>query len=284
MRIPKYWANDEQTVSDESGERASFSCWRWSDNSVAEAKEWARISAREIAWRLLRREHLDRYGYGERPMREEIVRPIADSEGAEIAVITRNAYGALVLNVARVMFMDIDFPMIKPRSLWQKWFGRQPRAEVQTPEVQTLQSVEQWAANHPQLGLRIYRTFAGLRCLVTNTTFEPADSATLALLQSVKCDPLYVTLCRQQACFRARLTPKPWRCRLPLPPSRFPWDSRELEERYRQWENLYQRGAESYAVCRLIKQLGPTETHPEVATVLALHDQYTCKVGNMQLA
>ena len=68
------------------------------------------------------------------------------------------------------------------------------------------------------------------------------------------------------------------------PPSSFPWDTRELEQRYRQWETVYERGAVAYSVCRLIKQVGPTETHPEAAMVLALHDEFACKLGNLQLA
>ena len=55
-------------------------------------------------------EELNRYGYGERPLREEITQPVSSSAGSEIAVVTRNLYGALVLNTLNAMFIDIDFP------------------------------------------------------------------------------------------------------------------------------------------------------------------------------
>jgi hypothetical protein len=272
MKIPKYWARDTQTVSGPSGESVSFSCWRWSDSSYDEAKERARRSAREIAWKLLNRQPLDRYAYGERPMREEIVQPIHNDDGNEIGVITRNAYGALVLNAANAMFMDIDFP------------DEKRKGQSVNHEAVALQSVEQWARAHPEWGVRIYRTFGGLRCLITNEVFEPSDASAIALLQSLKCDPLYVALCRQQACFRARLTPKPWRFDFAMPPARYPWLSQAAESAYRQWENEYQRAIASYTVCKLLKHVGRSDVHPDVGVILALHDQVARKSGSLRLA
>lgn len=279
MKIPKYWARDTQTASDPAGKSVSFSCWRWSDSSYDEAKERARISARDIAWKLLNQQPLDRYGYGERPMREEIVQPIRNDDGAELGVITRNAYGALVLNATNAMFMDIDFPAKPLGGSLRTLFGKAPN-----PEEQVLQSVEQWVRAHPEWGLRIYRTFGGLRCLITNEVFDPTDASAIALLQSLKCDPLYVALCRQQECFRARLTPKPWRCDAAMPPSRYPWISQAAESAYRQWENKYQQAITSYTVCKLLKQVGRPEVHPDVAIILAMHDKVSCASGNLRLA
>ncbi|MGH2485254.1 MAG: hypothetical protein ACRDHE_04485, partial [Ktedonobacterales bacterium] len=159
---------------------------------------------------------LGQYAYGEHPLREEIVQTIQP----DAAVITRNLYGALVLNTSRTMFIDIDFA---PASLGARTGGllhwlRGKRAAA-PPDEPRLQQVRQWAAGRPDLGLRAYRTFAGLRCVVTSQVFDPTAPQTLELLQTIGSDPLYVRLCQAQGCFRARLTPKPWRCRTSVPPA-----------------------------------------------------------------
>ncbi len=49
------------------------------------------------------------YAYGDRPLREEIVRSVA-GDGERAAVVTRNSFGCLVLNTAGVLFVDVDLP------------------------------------------------------------------------------------------------------------------------------------------------------------------------------
>ena len=64
-------------------------------------RETARKLAMALAAGRIERSH---YLYGERPLPEPILREFTD--GA--AVVTRNAYGALVLNASHLMFIDID--------------------------------------------------------------------------------------------------------------------------------------------------------------------------------
>jgi len=196
---------------------------------------------------------LDRYSYGSRPLREEIVQTVGD------AVVSRNLYGALVLNSPRAMFIDID--------------DDSPRA---------LDRVRRWASKHPDLGTRWYRTAAGLRGLVASRTFEPTSDEALALLGEVGSDPLYVKLCKAQASFRARLTPKPWRCALRPPPSRWPFEDAGDEARFRAWQQSYEQASGRYAVCKPVETLGPATVHDEVWPILALHDQQAC--GDLPLA
>jgi hypothetical protein len=124
--------------------------------------------------------------------------------------------------------------------------------------------------------MRIYRTAAGLRCLITSHVFDPAAPETIALLAEAGSDPLYVRLCQAQSCFRARLTPKPWRCHMPQPPTRYPWATEDQETLFRQWQSRYEKSSASYGVCRLLTQIGPTEVRPDVRTILTLHDQFSC--------
>jgi len=284
MKIPKYWAQATQTLQDTKGKTFALSCWRWSDVSVAEAREQARERIAEIARKLQNNEDLNRYSYGERPLREEIVQEIVNPHNERIAVITRNAYGAMILNAARVMFIDIDIEQPKKAGGLatgiKQLFGKaQPN-----PEAQALERMEEWVGRHPERGLRAYRTKAGLRCLVTHDVFDPTLASTGELLRSFESDPLYTRLCHDQGCFRARLTPKPWRCGVPLPPSKYPWEDAKAELSYRRWERQYETMSQRYGVCQLIEELGSRESHPDVAVISATHDRYTCAAEGLSLA
>jgi hypothetical protein len=272
MKIPKYWARSSQSIPQLDGRPYRVVIWQWSDVSMGEAQRRADDRAREVADKVRSGAQLNRYGYGERPLREEITQGVTNDAGREVAVATRNLYGALVLNAANAMFADIDFAD-KGTSAggFLRGFGKR----TSSPEDHGVERVTSWAGRHPEVGLRIYRTAAGLRCLITNQTFEPGRSDTLDILRALESDPLYVRLCRAQDCFRARLTPKPWRCKTGTPPSRYPWDNSDVEIQYRVWERRYEQASRSYAVCQLVKQIGPREVHPDVAAILALHDRLT---------
>jgi hypothetical protein len=282
MKIPKYWAQGVQSAKGLDGRNYMFSCWQWSNVSVADAQQQANARALGLVQRLANDEDLDRYSYGDRPLREEIRQAVTNRQGKEIALVTRNAYGALVLNAAQAMFIDIDFPgkgTGNAAPLKRLFGGAQP-----DPETLHCQRVEAWAAQHPDLGINIYRTFGGLRCLITNVPFDPARGDALDILQDLKSDPLYVRLCQAQECFRARLTPKPWRCGITGRPPRYPWADIALEALSRQWEQQYDAASASYAVCRLLKRIGPAEVHPDIEPVLSLHDRMACSAYSQQLA
>ncbi len=280
MNIPRYWAKESYSIAGPDGKTVSAVCWRGSHVSVEDARQQARAGAQQIAWKILNQQRLDRYGYGERAMREEITQAVTGTNNKELGLITRNAYGALVLNAVNAMFIDIDFKEEKSPGGLGKLFGK----PGPTQEEQSVARVEHWARQNPGLSVRIYRTFGGLRCLVTSDVFDPSHESTLAMLKAVSSDPLYVRLCRAQGCFRARLTPKPWRCGASQPPARYPWEDHRDEIKYRRWEQDYQRAAGDYAVCKFIKEAGGGATHPEVAPIAALHDQFTRPTRELDLA
>lgn len=128
MYFPKFW---------QRGEHEGFVCWGFSDESSDEARERAQERARSIAERFHSREALLRYGYPDRPMREPILQVLASSTQAEPAgVITRNSYGCMVLNAARMFIADIDRRPTgadeASAGILQRLFARnQPPAEVE---------------------------------------------------------------------------------------------------------------------------------------------------------
>ncbi len=280
MRIPKYWAKEIYSLQDSAGETVSATCWRGSEISVEDARQQASIGAKQIAWKIANQQQLNRYDYGERPLREEITQAITNSRGQEIALVTRNRYGALVLNAANVMFIDIDFKEPEQRGGLSALFGK----AAPTQEEKAIQQIEQWARRQPGIGLRVYRTFGGLRGLVTSELFDPTVASSLEILKSLNSDPLYIQLCRSQGCFRARLTPKPWRCGVGNPPARFPWESNKDEFTYRQWQKDYEHASSQYSVCRLIKEIGNPAAHPEVRQIIAYHDEVAWLPARPQLA
>ncbi len=84
---------------------------------------------KDLADRVQRGETLNRYSHGERPLREERIQTVAGGGSRGSGVITRNAYGAVVLNATQAMFVDnelfnppddaliIDgFPVIDPEA------------------------------------------------------------------------------------------------------------------------------------------------------------------------
>jgi hypothetical protein len=190
MHIPRYWVKGAHTAQSSSGKPVSFTCWHWSDASLDDARRKADERARSIALKLAAQQPLDRYGYGERPMREEVVQAVKSPGGSEVALVTRNAYGALVLNAEKAMFIDIDFDKKESggglASAFKGLFGK----PAPGPEESHRQRVVEWAQKHPDLGLRIYRTFGGLRCLVTNATFDPQGGESRQILQELRSDPL----------------------------------------------------------------------------------------------
>ncbi len=195
----------------------AFACWRGSDLSVDDARTSARMAAEEVAARAAQSGEPPRaYLYGERPMREEVVRELAAGDGGPAAVVTRNSFGCLVLNTARVMFVDVDLPGSRQATSSGGWLarllGRGGQGAGDGAEARALERLDAWVRTHPGTGFRVYRTRAGLRYLETSGLHEPASDRAEALLGALGCDPLYVRLCRAQQSFRARLTPKPWRC------------------------------------------------------------------------
>jgi hypothetical protein len=214
-------------------------------------------------------------------MREEILQVAPDGASDPSILVTRNAYGALVLNTARVMFVDVDQPA---RRLWDVLRGlvRWRRAVDEEPHVP--ERLTAFLATHPKWRVRVYRTRSGWRYLVVHDLFDPVDAHSRTVLEALGCDPRYVQLTRVQECFRARLTPKPWRCRMALPPGRHPREDAAVQDRFEKWEVRYRAACEPFATCRFVAEVGSGATTRDVAPVVELHDRETRAGSNLPLA
>ncbi|MFZ5829694.1 MAG: hypothetical protein ACOY3P_06390, partial [Planctomycetota bacterium] len=261
-----------------------FSCWRASAVSEADAHQAALEAARRVARTLAEGRSPQAYTYGSTTLREELIEEVHDADGNTIAVVTRNGYGALVLNAARVMFLDFDF---EPASPWEGIGGffrrllgtKGPDGEAQR-EQRTREAFERFLEERPAWSVRLYRTSAGLRAMVVHDVFDPAAESTEQCMQQAGCDPMYRKLCRLQASFRARLTPKPWRCGVSQPSVKYPFESDGERGAFERWQAKYLDAQRGFATCRLVATLGNGHAQPEAAALVPLHDRLTrCDSG-----
>lgn len=307
IQEPMFHAVASHSAKDANGTWVTRDVRRFSAVSVAEAKAIAEQDAKTLVERILEgREEESRYPYATRRLHEPILDTMVDTDGSELASITINSCGCEVLNAQSVLFIDVDlpervFPRIKRKPASQPkrvgWLGRLlGRAEEPEPEPEPQREQEIHPSQSPafypeeevaltklrrlaeagdQIAFRAYRTAGGLRYLCTSRLFNPATDDLPNLLLPLGADPRYVQLCQVQKTFRARLTPKPWRCG-------YHSVSRDLDgervlpgPRYDRWKSRYQERSSGFAVCRLLREVGSGRMHPVAARILKLHDQAT---------
>jgi hypothetical protein len=280
MYFPKFWAKAEQN---------KFKAWGWSDLSLDDALSVARQKAEKVS-ALFKADQLTTapYGYGDRPLREEVIRSITLENGVGPILLTRNAYGCLVMNTSNVAFIDVDKPhehsVVETLSNFLNGIIGKNNDHKTTTKLALIDSANAWCRLNPDWGLRLYETAAGFRIMVTHELFKPEAQSIKLLSEILNGDPLYRMLCLRHKSFRARLTPKPWRCGLTSPTVRWPWSNGVSENTFREWEKQYSEKIESKATCRFIEQLGNAAINPVINDVIVIHDELTRAYSVMPLA
>jgi len=257
------------------------------------------------------------------PIREEIVREWEDAE----VVVTRNSYGALCLNTTRAMFVDVDRAesraglmgcagillgavlgvVLGPLLLHAPWAaalavgavagllvgvaaGRvlhRMSPQARDPVGWSIGRCRDWCATHPEWRVVAYETPHGARLLPVHAPFDAGEPSSFLFMAHVGADPLYQRMCRLQKCFRARVSPKPWRAGMP---DHFraggTWPVRDPDKlaRRAEWVRRYEQCAGGYASCRYVETVGDGQPHAGVEAVRRLHDEM-CRAGTgLQLA
>lgn len=325
MIVPAFWA-EARTQHRKGNRQVTIRRFGWSDLSLEDAQAMADARAGEALQRavagepLIRREPKVPYnGAVGVPIREEIL----ERYGA--AVITRNSYGARCLNTPNVLFADVDAAaamapwLISVAALVSMGAGvyvwwrcdavgiailawiiafmavatgvhvlhRALLGGVERQVRTARRRIARWVAAHPGWAVRVYRTPSGLRVMATHQPFAPGDPLVTAFFEAVGVDKVYARMCANQQCFRARLTPKPWRIGIaahmkprpgvwPVPPERRP-------ERDR-WIASYEAASRGYAACRFLDAVGSGATHIEVERVRRIHDDEGQALQNLPIA
>jgi hypothetical protein len=325
MIVPEYWAEARASVT-LGGKDRILRRFGWSNDSQESAEAHARtrlaqaqqdaLNGRSIPSREARTAYNGAVGV---PIREEIV----TRHGATI--VTRNGYGALCLNTPDVLFADIDFAQsarlttyvvamiacVAASLVLTISLGRNDLAVPVVfvaavvaitlvnrthriwltagngAEARARKRIGKFAASHPEWALRVYRTPAGLRVLVMHQTFRPSEPAVESLFAALRVDPVYAQMCRNQNCFRARVSPKPWRIgtKSHIRPHRGGWPVKpEWLPLRAQWIAEYEVRARHFAACRYVEQLGSSSEHRSARAIQQLHDELCRAHSNLPLA
>lgn len=285
MLIRKFWTDETRTLRTCGGADARFRFRAGSDVSQADADEKAEAlfraaeaflqkdgitpdDTREFHDELRRIQGFeDDSGEYQRPICEEILREIDPRN-----VVTRNHYGAEVLNSTDTCFVDVDCVRWNFVRAIKSIFSKYGVGEW------AMETAAKLAADpkNADLGFRVYLTAAGARVIVAGDDLEPGSERVQRLFKAFNADKRYARLCDLQKCFRARLTPKPSRLRVRRPsklgkcvPFPYATESDRLEAKV--WIDDYNDRAEHYAVCRFLKAFG----RPVNDAIVDFHDSAT---------
>lgn len=263
MKIFKHWTAEKRRVNIE-GEEKEITTYGGSNISIEEAA----IQAKEKMEKVIRKINgesgiFDDYQV---EIREEILQTVDEK-----TIITRNRYGAQVMNAENLMFLDIDKPKASLGGFFKKSSPEQDKEKI-------FEMVRKLATSSKYEGLafRLYETYQGARVIVLGKSFDPLERATQDMMNEFNCDKLYATICKKQGCFRARLTPKPYRIKMKAYKVNYPREG--MDGAFGSWLQSYERESRNYSVCRFVEQIGAStfgtteavRIHDEVAGV-AVH-------------
>jgi len=300
----------------------------WSDTSPDDAQQMADKRAGDALRQIIEgKENIDRrepkIGYNGAegvPIREEILFSQDDT------VITRNGYGAHCLNTPDVLFADVDFKKPATTTLGcgitlllavagiVAGFATHSRAvgfgaffaallagvviskilnasvarKKPSEEILVRQRIDAELKNFASWRVRLYRTPAGFRLVATHRLFKPDDPEVAGFFKALGSDPVYMQMCQRQKCFRARVSPKPWRIGIAqhMRPNPGVWPVRPEHMAMRTaWVAEYEKVAEKFASCRYLETFGSgNAAHAKAAAVCELHDRLSQALSNREIA
>ena len=287
MIVPSYWAESRRQQK-AGGKTLTVSRFGWSEVSESDAQQMADRRAEEAlrdiqaGKSLPKRDRKVPYnGADGLPIREEVLSRVGEE------VITRNSYGAHCLNTPRALFADIDFSddrggspfgfLVNIFTTLKNCFSGQSssKAPVEKDE-RARQRIVDFLKTHPDWNLRLYRTPNGLRVLATHKAFQARDREVQEFFSQISADRMYVRMCNNQNCFRARLTAKPWRIGIPthMRPRPGVWPIHPERAPLRNaWISEYEVVQKRFSSCHFVEALGSGAIDREILEVIKLHDR-----------
>jgi hypothetical protein len=257
MRIFKYWVEHSKELNID-GIKQPSKVFGGSNVSEFEAIKDAENKLSNVQ-RIINGE-LEKDKEYEADILEEIIEKIDD-----VSVVTRNRYGALVLNTKELMFIDVDH---YSKTVFDFIFRR----KYSLKELM-LRNIEKTANKkiYADFGFRVYETANGFRILITNKAFAPRSQESKRIMSDFNSDYLYRWLCVKQNCYRARLTPKPYRVKQKKIKVIYPNRNELQQQELLNWVNEYEQKNKSFSTCRLVKEYGRTRMNK----VIEYHDKIT---------
>jgi len=265
MKLYTHWVKLEAKIKIGNREQNTL-VYGASNQSPEEAQQKATAKLKWIQEKILGTATTDETY--EVAIREEIVHRLDEHN-----VITRNRYGSLVLNSEKMLILDIDQA---PTSFWNLIRG-QVGKKWHKPKILNL--INKKIKNYPHLSFRVYETPKGYRAIVTGKDFLGAGTEAQNIMKDFNVDDLYSLLCGKQNCFRARLSPKPHRIKLPSPKLLFPRSPSE-ENTFKLWLKNYEEKAERYSSCRFVFAAGNSIKNPAIE----YHDRMSKATSSLPMA
>ncbi len=269
MRIPRYWVRETRELPQGgvmrlhgTSQLSMSDAGRRLEKRAALRLDFAagKMSVAELRAALRRLDGQDEAAEGYAADICELI----EQELDENNIVTRNRYGALVLNSTDLCFADVDYVSGGFFNALARLFGG-----GRSDEEILIERIRSLCAAEDSLGVRLYRTAAGFRLVLAGRGVSLGSPCLENLFRTLDTDPLYRKLCERQGCFRARLTPKPSRVGLKAAPTCM--DSSTAAETLAGWVPAYETACKPYAVCRLADCFGRPISHP----ALTLHDELT---------
>ncbi|MCL1909938.1 MAG: hypothetical protein FWG05_03275 [Kiritimatiellaeota bacterium] len=254
MKCFRYWIRETRSILIGDARRDITFC-AGSNVSKEDASRNADETARLIEERI--RDPTRTWDSYEACIKEHVAHEIDENN-----IVTINRYGARVLNTTQYTILDID---TREYTRFSRIFLFRKNRTKET----IVAKFKQRFAKYSELGdaFRIYETHSGIR-IIGKRYFNPRSERFPAAMDSFDVDSLYAVLCRKQNCYRARLTPKPYRMKIKTMRIENPTDC-ETEE-YAAWRGMYEEASRRYGVVRLWESIGRDFRDDPV---IALHDQ-----------
>lgn len=324
MIIPRYWADAKMAITMD-GKTQTYRRFGWSNDSEADAELSARKHVEDACVRakagerVRRVDHKVAYNGAEGlPIREEVIKTFDDS------VLSRNSYGSLCLNTPDVVFADVDVipkpnylpnvfgyialvagavigasmalpdldswlvvaAMVGFLGIFEALKRYAARNWLASPAKKALKRIRDFSSANVDWRLRVYRTPQGYRVLVMHSCFSPDSTHVQRFFSEIGTDPNYVRMCNNQQCFRARVSPKPWRIGLNRVDSGsgvWPVKPEHLRSREK-WLRRYEQESRAFASCVYIESLGANQLDVKAERIRAIHDEYSQAGRDLPLA
>ncbi|SMF46665.1 hypothetical protein SAMN02745866_02986 [Alteromonadaceae bacterium Bs31] len=239
MKYFQYWIEDKHSIRID-GQLKEIKLLVGSNSSIDDAKHEALLRAKEIEARISKRRPKGEYEAGVR----EFVSEILDASN----IVTVCRYGASILNTDQYTVLDLDD---YAKSIWDVF---KPLKGLSKKE-RIIFKFEEFLSKNPEIGsdFRIYETANGIR-VIGKKYLDPTDRKYSRLMSKLNVDWLYLILSRKQQCYRARLTPKPYRLGIKTIKVHTPLVCKT--QAYKNWSIMYDDAALNYTVAKYVKSIG----------------------------
>ncbi len=252
MKYFKFWTKTQRTI-DVDGTAQKIQIITGSNISKADACRQAVENAKAIEQRIL-----------SRACREEYQVPIKEHVAEEFDrnnIVTVCRYGAKILNTTDYTILDLDTYAFDFWDLF-KAIRKLPKKE------RIVAKFLQRRKKYPEIGndFRIYETAKGIR-IIGKKYIAPDTRNYQTLMRKFAVDDIYVLMSKRQDCYRARLTPKPYRMKINTIKIRTPLDCETQD--YRNWSEQYENASQNYCVVKHITSIGKDFSSDPI---IAFHD------------